>query len=280
MSFLNEITSNYKIIRYKHYKVLIPLNDYLMPGYLRCEFVNMIYSKDYLIWIDGTRIPILRDEIWRDLPVVEHDSILYFADKDGNPKYMISNVGRMKEKSTGENVLYGDEGNYLKIEDNGRNFMIHRLVYFVFSATMNNNALFDNSFHIDHQNGCKLDNQFGNLQAVTPSDNLKNKANKHISDFYTFKAPEIIKSPKSQYSSNQKPIIIDDEFIILSRRDMNGLLRRCNTKSYNIGKTKNGLFMKKYKIDYMNEEDTKIMMEDLAQHFVDGDYDNVIGGRY
>lgn len=281
-NFLDEIKSNYIVVPYKAldkiYKVLIPLNDHLMKGFTNEEFVNMVYSDEYLPWPDGTRIKLLRKEIWKDLPAVNHNGITYFVKSDGSIKYEISNAGRMRIKGTNQSVKYSNEGSYFRITDHKRRFFIHRLVYYVFSLKniASEEVLFDDSFQIDHQNGCKLDNQFANLHAVTQSDNLQHRISRNIESYYTFKAPELIKNPLMQYSKHQKIIVIDEEYIVLSRKDLNGLLNCNNTKNLNISLNKHNLFMKQYTLRYLIEDDRDALMTYLIDHYNCGRYSNEV----
>lgn len=286
-NFLNEIKSNYYIIPYNKYRVLIPLNDHLMEGYTRDEWYEKVWSDDYLPWPDGTYIKKKREEYWIEFPIVNYNNKYYFNDKDMTPKYEISTLGKMRYKKTKKRVKYHDEGNYFRIQENGRYFPIHRLVAFAFHPIKyrTDAMLFDEvNYQVDHKNGCKIDNQVDNLRISTISDNLKNRIDKEIIKFYNFKAPELNKNPKMQYDKQQKIIIIDDIYLVLSNKDLNGLLNKNNTKNKSINLNKCGKFMKKYKLSYLSNNDKEDLMREYLPSFFDsklGKYtSNIIGGRY
>lgn len=88
-------------------------------------------------------------------------------------QYMVSNYGRVKNKSNGRLIGHQDGKGYLSmILNTGYNLKIHRAVYFSFHP-----ELFDKEhlFAIDHINGQRTDNRLENLRPLSNAENNKVK---------------------------------------------------------------------------------------------------------
>lgn len=100
--------------------------------------------------LDLREIPTLKSEIW-----------YYFK------KYNLyfSNLGRFLGKRKKIKLLNSKE-NYSYHRENGKYFVVHRLMWEFF------NGKIKKGFVINHINGIKSDNRIENLEMVTPSENI------------------------------------------------------------------------------------------------------------
>ena len=87
-------------------------------------------------------------------------------------QYVVSNYGRVKNKSNGRLIGYKDGKGYMGMMLKDYNLKIHRAVYFSFHP-----ELFDKEqlFTIDHINGKKTDNRLENLRPLSNAENNKVK---------------------------------------------------------------------------------------------------------
>lgn len=85
----------------------------------------------------------------------------------GYPKYEVSNYGNVRNKHTGTVRKQTDRGGYKKLRIDNKDIAIHRLVA---------DAFFDGdhtNLQVNHIDGDKSNNNLGNLEWVTPSENVK-----------------------------------------------------------------------------------------------------------
>lgn len=83
------------------------------------------------------------------------------------PKYEVSNYGNIRNKRTGTVRKLTDRRGYKKLRINNKDVSIHRLVADTF---------FDgdhDGLQVNHIDGNKSNNQLGNLEWVTSSENVK-----------------------------------------------------------------------------------------------------------
>lgn len=113
--------------------------------------------------------------------------------KIGFPLYLISNYGRIRNRETGRILKPSIACGYYKIRlsNNGnvKDFMIHKLVYELFSGLR-----IPESCVIDHIDGNKLNNHIDNLRCITNSENV-------LAALYETKTNATAKSV-NQYSLN------------------------------------------------------------------------------
>ncbi len=90
-----------------------------------------------------------------------------------NNQYMVSDYGRVKNKSNGRLIGSSNGKGYISMMlPNGFNLTLHRAVYFSFHP-----ELFDKEhlFTIDHINGKRTDNRLENLRPLSNAENNKVK---------------------------------------------------------------------------------------------------------
>ena len=91
----------------------------------------------------------------------------------GFPSYYISNTGRVRstKRGTTKVLLQYDKRGYncvaLRLNNHPKYISVHRLVLMAFVG------LAPLNYQCNHKNGIKTDNRLGNLEWVTPSDNIK-----------------------------------------------------------------------------------------------------------
>lgn len=88
-------------------------------------------------------------------------------------QYVVSNYGRVKNKSNGRLIGYADGKGYIGMMlSNGFNLKIHRAVYFSFNPELFKQ---EHLFTIDHINGQRTDNRLENLRPLSNAENNKVK---------------------------------------------------------------------------------------------------------
>ena len=115
------------------------------------ECHQIIYCQDDII--------DLKDEIWRQIQI----------DDSNESRYFVSNMGRVKSYCQYQARILKPSirDGYLRVQINGKNYPIHRLVAQAFIPN------YDNLDTVDHINTIKTDNRLVNLQWLTRVDNIK-----------------------------------------------------------------------------------------------------------
>lgn len=100
---------------------------------------------------------------------MENEKTLHELVKAG--VWEIDHLGRIWNKDKGKRIEYGDSRGYLRVYKGTNGVRIstgaHRLVYHHFKGEIPHRKV------INHINGIKRDNRPENLEAVTPSENMK-----------------------------------------------------------------------------------------------------------
>lgn len=94
---------------------------------------------------------------------------------EGYPNYEISNLGNVKNKKTGVVRKLTNRRGYLKVRLDNRDESVHRLV----AGTFFDCPDFAN-LQVNHIDGNKTNNFLGNLEIVTPSENVKHAFKKGL----------------------------------------------------------------------------------------------------
>ena len=267
MDFIDYAKCDYRLYSFYwnniEYKIIIPImrKDYL--GRPR-DVLWKEACELRLSFLDGSLVKLIdKFEIWKDIKPVLYNDVLYLADNDGNAKYECSHYGRLRNKKTLKWASVGDAGEYFDITDKGRKFLIHRLIFraFVSPNVWKDEYLFDTGYHIDHIDGIKVNNQFANLRAVSPSDNHKNVIDKNIRNQFLFRPPNVSKNPKRQINSKTRMLIVDNKYIVVSLKDLGGLLNGNNTQKYTL--SNNGKIYNKFSVDDVPEDMRKAIINTL-----------------
>lgn len=118
---------------------------------------------------------VYQDEVWKDYK-----------------NYLVSNYGRIQNKKSLRFLQPSITCGYYKVvlSQNGKkeSWQVHRLVYSLFVGSLKENEI------IDHIDGNKLNNYFGNLRQISPKENCLNA-------YYVQKLNSCIK-PVNQYDLN------------------------------------------------------------------------------
>lgn len=87
----------------------------------------------------------------------------------------VSNLGRVRKKSTKKLLGHNTSGNYCQVstvteKGERKHYTVQRLIYFSFHPELIDNV---NNLQIDHINGKRRDNRLENLRALTNVENTK-----------------------------------------------------------------------------------------------------------
>lgn len=162
-------------------------NDRNRYAYVKCDSDGNEIERVLLKDLDKKESRRIRDSItykhkyksyfWKRVDLDVEEYIL----KYGNPipdgwkqcsrilEYECNLNGLFRNKETGKLIMGCNQGGYIVIKHNKKQYMAHRLIYETFSGeTLSANDV------IDHLNTDSCDNRFSNLRAGSQSDNLSN----------------------------------------------------------------------------------------------------------